>query len=98
MHGLVALFLGVIALAIILLVVGLVALCNLVVGSTTIVVLIILMSIVRVCYCCDCVGRFDGNCGTCDCNDDGSSIHDYARQEDEPFSFPLAASCPWQSS
>jgi hypothetical protein len=47
MHGLIALFLGVIALAIILLVIGLVALCVLVVASTTIEALIVLMMIVR---------------------------------------------------
>jgi hypothetical protein len=47
MHGLVTLFLEVIALAIILLVVGLVVPCILVVTSTTIVVLIVLMTIIR---------------------------------------------------
>ncbi len=47
MHGLVALFLEVIALAIILLVVGLVVPCVLVVALTTIMALIILMTIVR---------------------------------------------------
>ena len=47
MHGLVALFLEVIALAIILLVVGLVVPCVLVVASTTIMALIVLMTIVR---------------------------------------------------
>ncbi len=47
MHGLVALFLEVIALAIILLVVGLVVPCVLVVASTTIMVLIVLMMIIR---------------------------------------------------
>ncbi len=43
----------------------------------------------------DRVGCFDGNRGTCDCDDDGSSTHGYVWQEDEPFSFPLAASCHW---
>ncbi len=47
MHGLVSLFLEVIALAIILLVVGLVVPCVLVVALTTIMALIILMRIVR---------------------------------------------------
>ncbi len=47
MHGLAALFLEVIALAIILLVVGLVVPCVLVVASTTIMALIVLMTIVR---------------------------------------------------
>jgi hypothetical protein len=46
-HGLVALFLGVIALAIILLVIGLVAFCVLVIASIIIMALIILMTIVR---------------------------------------------------
>jgi hypothetical protein len=46
-HGLVALFLEVIALAIILLVVGLVVPCVVVVTSTMIMALIILMTIVR---------------------------------------------------
>ncbi len=48
--------------------------------------------------CHNCVGCFDGNCGICNWDVDGSFIHSYAQQEDEPFSFPLAASCPWQSS
>jgi hypothetical protein len=48
--------------------------------------------------CCNRVGYFDGNCGTCDCDDDGSLIHGYVWQEAELFFFPLAASCPWQSS
>jgi hypothetical protein len=47
MHGLVALIFGMIALGIILLVVGLVALCNFVVTSTTIMVSIVLMTTVR---------------------------------------------------
>ncbi len=47
MHGLVALFLGVIPLAIILLVVGLGALQVLVIASRAIVVLIVSMMIVR---------------------------------------------------
>ncbi len=47
MHGLVAFFLGTIALAIILLVIGLVALCALVVVLTTIMALIVLMMIAR---------------------------------------------------
>ncbi len=47
MHGLIALFLGVIALAITLLVVGLVALWVIVVTSTMIMALIVLMIIVR---------------------------------------------------
>jgi hypothetical protein len=47
MHGLVALFLGVIALAIILLVIGLVAPCLLVIASTTIVASTILIMMVR---------------------------------------------------
>jgi hypothetical protein len=47
MHGLVTLFLGVIALAIILLVVGLIALHVLVVTLTTIMALVVLMTIVR---------------------------------------------------
>jgi hypothetical protein len=47
MHGLVTLFLGAIALVIILLVIGLVALCVLVVVSTAIMVSIVLMRIVR---------------------------------------------------
>ncbi len=47
MHGLVTLFLEVIALAIILLVVGLVVLCILIVASTTIMVLIVSMTIIR---------------------------------------------------
>ncbi len=47
MHGLVVLFLEVIALAIILLVVELVVPCILVIASTTIMALIVLMMIVR---------------------------------------------------
>jgi hypothetical protein len=47
MHGLVTLFLEVIALAIILLVVGLVVPCVLVLALTTIVALIVLMTIIR---------------------------------------------------
>jgi hypothetical protein len=47
MHGIVAFFLGVIVLAIILLVIGPVALCVLVVVSTMIVASILLMTIVR---------------------------------------------------
>jgi hypothetical protein len=47
LHGIVALFLGVIALVIILLVIGFVALCVLVVVSTMIVASILLMRIVR---------------------------------------------------
>ncbi len=47
MHGVVALFLEVIALAIILLVGGLVVLCVLVVALTTIMALIVLMTIIR---------------------------------------------------
>ncbi len=47
MHGLVTLFLEVIALAIILLVVGLIVLCILVVASTTIMALMVLTTIVR---------------------------------------------------
>ncbi len=95
MHGLVALFLGVITLAIILLVIRLVALCVLVIASTTIMASIVL---IQVGNCCDRVGRFDGHRGICGDNAAGSLIQGYARQEDEPFSFPLAASYPWQSS
>jgi hypothetical protein len=80
MHGLVALFLGVIALGIILLLVGLVALCVLVVALSMIMASVI--------------SRLAIN--TIDV--DGSLIHGYMQQEDEPFSFPLAAFCPWQSS
>jgi hypothetical protein len=47
MHGLIALFLGVSTLAIILLVIGLVALCILFVLSTTIMASIVSMTIVR---------------------------------------------------
>jgi hypothetical protein len=47
MHGLVALFLGVIAVAIVLLVIGLVAPCILIVVLTMIVALILLMMMVR---------------------------------------------------
>jgi hypothetical protein len=47
MHGLFALFLGVIVLAIIILVIGLVAPCVLIVALTTIVALIVLMTMVR---------------------------------------------------
>ncbi len=43
----------------------------------------------------DRVSCFNGNRGICDYDADGSSIHGYAQQEDEPFSFPSAASCPW---
>jgi hypothetical protein len=94
MYSLIALFLGVILLAIILLVIGLVDLCVLVVASTTIMVSIVLMTIVRLAIIAIVPGRFDGNQGICDCNFDGSLIHSYAQQEDELFSFPLAASCP----
>ncbi len=44
-----------------------------------------------------CVSCFDGSCNIYDYNDAGNSIHGYAQQNDEPFSFPLADSCPWQS-
>jgi hypothetical protein len=47
MHGLVALFLGVIALVIIFFVVGLVAHCVLILTLTRIMALIVLMTIVR---------------------------------------------------
>jgi hypothetical protein len=47
MHGLVSLFLGVIALAIILFVIGIVALCVLIVATTTIMALIVSMTMVR---------------------------------------------------
>ncbi len=48
--------------------------------------------------CSNPVGCFDGNCGICGNDAAGSSTHGYAQQEDETFSFPLAASHPWQSS
>ncbi len=44
---------------------------------------------------CGRVGHFDDSHDISDCDADGSSIHGYVRQEDEPFSFPLAASYPW---
>jgi hypothetical protein len=44
------------------------------------------------------VGCFNDCRNIYDCDADGSSIHGYAQQEDEPLSLPLAASCPWQSS
>ncbi len=100
MHGLVAPFLGVIALAIILLLVGLVALCILVVTLTTIMLSIISMSIVRLVIVSSFnhFGCFKWNRGICGNNAAGSLIHGFSRQKDEPFSFPLAASSPWQSS
>ncbi len=96
MHGLVALFLGVIALAII-------SCCrtwsflspcrhvegNPGVGHPD--------DDSQIGDCCDHVGHFDDSRGSYDCDADGSFIHGYVRWEDEPFSFPSAASYPWQS-
>ncbi len=39
-----------------------------------------------------CVGCFDDSRDISDCNADGSLIHGYVQQDDEPFSCPLAAS------
>jgi hypothetical protein len=47
---------------------------------------------------CNRVGRFDGSCNVYNYDAANSLIHGYTRQEDEPFSFLLAASYPWQSS
>ncbi len=85
MHGLVTLFLEVIALAIILLVVELVVPHVLVVGLITIMVLIVSMMIIR-------SAIIAGNGAA------SSLIHGYVLEEHEPYSFLLAASCPWQSS
>ncbi len=46
---------------------------------------------------CNRVGCFDDGCGSYDCHVDGSSIHGYAPQEDDPFSFLLATFYPWRS-
>ncbi len=48
--------------------------------------------------CPGCVGCFDGSRNIYNYDAAGSLIHSYVQQEDEPFSFPLAASYPWQSS
>ncbi len=45
-----------------------------------------------------CISRFNGSHDIYNYNAASSSIHSYMQQEDEPFSFPLAASHPWQSS
>jgi hypothetical protein len=83
-------------LAIVLLVVGLGAFRVLVVTSRAIAMPIVLMTIVRLLIIAVAlvasmiVGIFH-------CDADGSSIHGYVQQEDEPFFVPLAASYPWQS-
>ncbi len=96
MRGLIPLFLEVIALAIILLVIGLVAPHVLHVAVRAIVARVVLMtmagsSIIEVAslgfYDSSVIYNFDV---------DGSLIYGYVRQEAEPFSFPLAA-YPWQS-
>ncbi len=48
--------------------------------------------------CCNRIGCFDGSLDIYHFDAAGSLIHGYARQEVEPFSSLLAASCPWQSS
>ncbi len=78
MHGLAALFLEVIALAIILLVVGLVVPCVLVVPSTTIMVLIVSMMIVRLAIIA-ITSCFDGNHNICGNGAACSLIHGYVR-------------------
>ncbi len=94
MHGLIALFLGVIALAIILLVEGLGALWVLVAALRGIMALIVLMMIVGSAIIMIALVCFDGSRNFCGNSAAGSLIHGYARQEDEPFSFPSAASYP----
>ncbi len=74
MHGLVTLFLEVIALAIILLIVGLVVPRVLVVALTTIMALIVSMMIIR---SGDHVGCFDGSRNICGNGAACSSIHGY---------------------
>jgi hypothetical protein len=46
---------------------------------------------------CDHVDCFNHSCGSYDCDADDSLIHGYMLWADEPFSFPWAASYPWQS-
>ncbi len=62
--------------------------------------IVVLNVLIMIGNCCDRVSRFgdSGDTNTCGDNDAGSLIHSYARQEDEPFSFLLAAFYPWQSS
>ncbi len=79
MHGPVALFLEVIALAIILLVVGLVVPHVLVVASTTIMASILLMTIIRLGVSCNHVGCFNGSRDICGDGAACSLIHGYAR-------------------
>jgi hypothetical protein len=109
MHGLIALFVGAIACAIILLVVGLVALyhpsCHRICSSLHPSCpayhdhgINHLNYCSQVCNRCNHIGCFNDSRDIYDCNTDGSLIHGYMRQEDELFSFPLAAACPWQSS
>ncbi len=78
MHGLVALFLGVIMLAIILLVVGWSFLSprHHVKGDPCIDPL---DDNSQIGDCRDRVGCFNDSCGSYDCNADGSSIHSYAQ-------------------
>jgi hypothetical protein len=99
MHGLVALFLEVIMLAIILLVVGLVAPHVQVVASRAIVALIVSMMIVGlpIIAVASVASMIVEKFTTAMLMVDGSLIHGYVRQEVELFLFPLAA-CPWQSS
>ncbi len=94
MQDLVALFLEVIVLAVILFVVGPFAPHSLAVTSKAIMALIVYMTIVGSLIM---AVAFNGSCDIYDCNVGGSLIHSYVQQEDEPYSFPLAA-CPWQSS
>ncbi len=96
MHGLVALFLEVIVLAIILLLVGPFDLVVLIVVTKVIVALIVLMPIVRLGHC-DCVGQFDGSSDSCN-NAAGSLNHGCVLWDDELSSSILAASFPWRSS
>ncbi len=43
---------------------------------------------------CDCIGSFNGSCGSC--HDDGCGLsRGWEQQEDEPSSSSLAASSPW---
>jgi hypothetical protein len=78
MHGLVALFLGVIALAIILLVVGWSFLSphHHVEGNPCVDCL---DDDSQIADCCDRVSHFDDSCGSYDYNADGSLLHGYAQ-------------------
>ena len=99
MHGLVALFLEVITLAIILLLIGLAALIVFVVTMRMIMASIVLMVVIGLLVVVIAlVTSIIVALVVTILPPASSSIHGCVRQEDEPSSSLLVASCPWQSS